>query len=393
MILMGVMPLHLQGQGKDFKVRWDDGLTMTTADEAVTLSIGGRIQQDWAFIKKDQQLESLLGQEKTYSSGFRRLRFFQKGAIGENFRYKLQMDFAGGNAIVKDAYLHLTNIPLVGNIRVGHQKEFFSMEQIASSNDVVFMERSLGDNFIPTRNSGITLFDHYLDGRITWGAGVYRPTDGFGSPSQTNEGNFNLTGRIVGMPWRQDESHLLVIGSSVSRRDPDNSQVVYDSDPESSLAESYISTGTIRNVTVNTVTNYSLAAVYGPLSVQGEYMASRLSASDNMQFNGYYGQISFFLTGDNRNYNPEDGSFDGTIPDNNFNLSKDNGTGALELAVKYSTLDLADNANIGGELADITGGINWYLNPNSRIMFNYVLADVKSSGQSNVFQTRFQVTF
>ena len=56
-------------------------------------------------------------------------------------------------------------------------------------------------------------------------------------------------------------------------------------------------------------------------------------------------------------------------------------------------IDLNDGPIEGGELANITVGLNWYLNPNVRIMFNYVHADIEDSGEADIFQTRFQVDF
>ena len=53
-----------------------------------------------------------------------------------------------------------------------------------------------------------------------------------------------------------------------------------------------------------------------------------------------------------------------------------------------------DNADLnGGVMSDITGGINWYLNPATRVMFNYVYSDVKNIGKANIFQMRFQIAF
>ena len=70
--------------------------------------------------------------------------------------------------------------------------------------------------------------------------------------------------------------------------------------------------------------------------------------------------------------------------------------GAIELAARYSALDLADEAISGGRLQDTTMGVNWYLNPNMRIMLNYVHseADVKGEdGSADLVGLRFNIFF
>ena len=47
----------------------------------------------------------------------------------------------------------------------------------------------------------------------------------------------------------------------------------------------------------------------------------------------------------------------------------------------------------GGVLSDITAGVNWYLNPVTRIMFNYVMANVKDTGNASIAQVRMQLDF
>ena len=77
------------------------------------------------------------------------------------------------------------------------------------------------------------------------------------------------------------------------------------------------------------------------------------------------------------------------------------GFGGLELAARYSTIDLDDGNVRGGSAEDITVGLNWYLNPNTLVRLNYAIVDVENAhgagaigdGTINVFGMRFQVDF
>ena len=67
------------------------------------------------------------------------------------------------------------------------------------------------------------------------------------------------------------------------------------------------------------------------------------------------------------------------------------------MAARFSRLDLtlqlAEAASDGGALDDVTGGVNWYLNPVTRITVNYVWAHLEGVGDSNVVEGRFQLAF
>ena len=59
-------------------------------------------------------------------------------------------------------------------------------------------------------------------------------------------------------------------------------------------------------------------------------------------------------------------------------------------------MDLNDAGITGGEIDNITAGLNWYLNPNTRMMFNYVFSQVDRTtfdGDTHIFMTRLQVDF
>jgi len=134
--------------------------------------------------------------------------------------------------------------------------------------------------------------------------------------------------------------------------------------------------------------------VYGPFSVQGEYMMADVDGKDGSSsptFDGFYIQGSYFLTGEHRKYSTSNGAFNRGKPKENFAFGK--GPGAWEVAARYSQIDLSDSGISGGKLKDITVGLNWYLNPNMRLMWNYVRSKLDGVGNSNLALMRFQIDF
>jgi phosphate-selective porin OprO/OprP len=67
------------------------------------------------------------------------------------------------------------------------------------------------------------------------------------------------------------------------------------------------------------------------------------------------------------------------------------------VAARFSWLNLNDNGIQGGQLTDWTAGVNWYWNPNTKLVFNYVHARASVPGsdqsQTDMFGLRAQVDF
>ena len=103
--------------------------------------------------------------------------------------------------------------------------------------------------------------------------------------------------------------------------------------------------------------------------------------------------MSYFLTGEYKKYKSSYSGFGRIKPKSNFGGTENKGLGAWEIALRYSNSDLNNKNVLGGQQSDIMVGLNWYLNPVTRIMLNKVWANIKNFGNANAFEVRFQVDF
>jgi phosphate-selective porin OprO and OprP len=377
-----------QTPASDFRAFWKEGLNLETGDGNFKMKIGGRVHTDWFWSSEDDSLKADTGEQED-GVEIRRARIYLSGLMYENIEYKLQLDFAGAEVAFKDAYLGITDLP-IGKIRMGHFYEPFGLETVSSSNYNTFIERSLITAFAPERQTGFMLHNTLHDDRIYGAVGVFRETDDDGE--NVDDGGYNVTGRIAALPIYENKGEsLLQIGASYSFRNPDDSLRIRQR-PEAHLAEYIVDTGTL---TCDRENLLGLESVWinGPMSVQAEYMradADLLNNSD-ASFDGFYVQGSYFLTGEHRNYNTKEAAFGRVKPKKIYGYG--DGLGAWELKARYSELNLDDDSVTGGKVNDITAGVNWYLNPNTRIMWDYIHADKEDSGQADMLMMRLQFDF
>lgn len=361
---------------------------MESADKNFKMKFGGRIQFDMAWLSQDDSLSAAFG---NHVSGveFRRVRLFNEGQIYHNVHYKLQLDFASGGATFKDVFIELKYIPVVGNLRMGQFKEPFRLEVLTSSNYLTFMERPSIIAFMPERNFGAMIHNEMLGKRIGWQLGVFRNADEAGNDQDAGE-DYNFTGRASWLLLNDAEHHrTMQIGVAYSSRSPKNGQYNATSRPAAHLAPKYVSTGTISDVSAMNLVNAEAVVIAGPLYVQSEYLTASASAPGNPSFSGWYGQVSYFLTGEHKSLKSSYEGLDRVKPKQNAGPT----AGAWEVALRYGAINLNDGDVHGGQMSEWTFGVNWYLNPATRFAANYVRADVKDIGKSSIFETRAQVDF
>ena len=388
----------------------------------------GRIQFDVANFSQNPASNAQFGNAQN-TVGFRRARLALLGEYGV-CDYIIEMDFANrgiASAInqkdqstgFKDVYIQVRELPVIGNVRVGHFKECFGLEQLTSDNYTTFMERSVDDEgaFVPGRNDGIMAYNWTESQRATWAIGAFANQTGFDQPPTFVYDHWGLdcTMRGTYLPWYDEASGgrgLLHLGVDYSYRSAPDHTMALAARPESAFAPSVISMS-LTDVTNMQVADAEAALVYGPFSVQTELFASNLNhltaASNN--FWGGYAFVSYFLTGENRPYNRKMGVFDRVRPYEDFfrvrtcDGSTCTGRGAWEMAYRFSYIDMLDGMTTtkgAGIATDQTLGLNWYLNPYTKVMFNYVhtmdtynvsTTSRVTGGNMDIFEMRFAMDF
>ncbi len=392
--------------------------------ESYTPEIYGRIFLDAAQIPS----QSIVGKtdelmKERSKAEIRKAYLGVRGKINEKFKYNFLVDFSKNEVVFKNA-----NVTYKANksnkLVIGFQKPAFGLEHTTSSNNIQFMERSLTDVFAPDRNLGLS-WSYYND-YITTQFGAYLPnvvnvdTDDEGLVNdddtlRTNDAN-TYTARVVGIPVNKS-NQLLHLGASamyVDYHDKDN--LSYNSRPESHLSSKLVKSQKIGDP--SQAINYGVEAAYqqSGFLLQSEYIASSVDGlrgkypdkteeRGTYNYSAWYFSTSYMLTGEAHSYKASKGTFGRVVPDEPF--SKD-GWGAFELTLRYSSIDLdygenyKNEAQLGGKMNDITLGLNWYLEKNMRVMFNFINYDAHSyedstdyveSQNGNIIQTRLQIEF
>jgi phosphate-selective porin OprO/OprP len=322
---------------------------------------------------------------------------FRRARVGwfgewELTEYRIEFDFAqSGRPTFLDVWAGLKDVPVVDRVRVGHFFEPFSLERMTSNRYGTFLERSLLDSFfVPARNMGIAFSTHSTNERLTASMGVYAyDSDSFGDDVGFERGQA-LTGRVTALPyWCDGGRHYVHLGAGMSLRNPNENEVRYATQPEARLGAAspnvpfFVDTGTFA-AEQDSRGCLEFAWVYGPFSVQSEYMcaAADRSGDPDVFFDGVYVQASLFLTGEHRPYERTafgGGAFGRVIPYHNACIASRSGPrgcgwGAWEVATRVSHLDGNDEEITGRELTDVTFGMNWHLTPFLRVSSNYIHA-------------------
>ncbi len=361
------------GAGSNVKITMKPMPKIESADGKYSFQPFGRVHLDATHFDDDMK-------DHASNANFRRARLGMKGNLGEDFKYKSEIDFAEEAVNFKEVTLTYTGLD-AADIKVGHQKPAFGMEQNTSSNYIMFTERSAPTNAF-TRDEEIGA--NVLAGGDNWSltGGIFNEDAGNDDTGEDEDITVDIRGsvNVLGMTNNTGDN-VLHIGGGISHRYPTGT-INFDAKPAGD-GDDIIDTGAIGSVDDVGVYGVELAAVFGPVSFQGEYFMTDVSRSGGMpdaEFDGHYAQAGWFITGESRPYKGKIGNFSRVKPNKPFSLSE-GGPGAWEVLARYENVDLNDDSAgiMGGELDNVSVGVNWHLTDHVRLMGNVIDVDTDSN--------------
>jgi phosphate-selective porin OprO/OprP len=384
-------------------IRWQNAFIVEREDDPrYQFLFGGRIQNDWGLYAPDDDLEDSIGGD---GSGvkFRRARIYFQGQFFRYGFFKAEYELSSAGDETEgtdfaDLYMGL-NLPEIGLIRVGHFREPISLQIQNSSNFLSFNERASIRAFSPGRNVGIMLNRNFFVRDSTFSVSFNRRTDDLGEGFSSQE-DYRITSRFTFLPYFEEGGkRLLHLEAGYSHQFADkNEGTRYDVGAANDFSPTLVDTG---DLAVNDVDlfNVGLAVVRNSISLQGEATIAVPydGISEDPVFWGLYAELSYWLTGEHRRYLRGRGVFSRVVPRSRFEPESGQ-WGALEIAGRYSWLDLSNDGIRGGTLEEWSLGLNWVLFSNMRINNNYVLSRTHDrmgtqSGIAHSWVTRFQMDF
>jgi phosphate-selective porin OprO and OprP len=356
-----------------------------TEDYFPEVKLRGRFHMDAGFYDEDVT---------EFGDGFnnRRTRMGIQGKLTPTWSFSMEYDFAENTTTANDVVL--MNKLAGGTLKIGQFKVPMGLNELTSSNSITFIERASDSNaIVDARRIGVG-YDYHIQ-QLGFQSMIFGRNMG---GKQDGDMPMGVAARVYGNPIA-DDSMLIHIGGSVAFEDRQDYNTLRFRDRPEARADSgirLIDTGNIGNVDDTLKAGAELALRFGPFSIEGEYLMVDVGREegDEPTFNGYHVQAGYVVTGESRDY--REGVFRGVSP-------KNNPWGAVEVAARYSSIDLNDEGFDGsGQQDNITLGVNYYASSNIRFMANYIMVDVTERNPAviaggedspNIFLLRAQYNF
>lgn len=366
---------YRQARANDGSVT-ENGLGLKSKDGNNTAQFTGRVHMDYRHYTPDYGLGQTTDSYQNLAE-VRRARFGVRGQFAKDFKYQLLANFGASDGFsstsstADEMWVNYAANP-EAQFQFGLFKMPFSLEQMTSSNNLDFMERSLiGQNdseLIPAKETGFMLHGVPKPG-LTYAIAASRGKanknaefDGFDYIGRVTTNIAELTG---------SKAYTAHLGAAYSIGEIKGGVIPVSGRTESRMQSAWFTGTALSGDTTRTRQGLEAAFAYNAFKVQGEQFNFKYDplTGNNQEIKGYYVQAVYNLTGESHAY--KDGSFGWIKPNNAIDKG---GKGAWQVGVRMSEFDASTITVATGKsnrATAMTYGITWFCTDNLRFMVNY----------------------
>ncbi len=397
---------------------YKDGIVIGTEDGKNSLTINGRVHFDartyTGYDEDDKGNNAITAASSRGADTYdvRRARIGVKAKFLEHYEGEVVLNGTGSAPVLDVAYLNVAWWKPV-QFRVGQFKMPFSLEQLTSSNNIDFIERSFVDAYIPGKEIGAMVHGSPWKG-VTYALATSNGRGQNGVESDVRVDNKDIIGRatINFAEIMGNQNMVLHVGGAFSEGDVSGADgtAVFGGDRSTeargnrffrvpSLVSSAGANDLNQDMKVDrSRLGFETALAYGPFKVQGQWVNNEFEFDGedrnyDPEIKTWYAEALWTITGETHASRYRNGVFGSLKPKNNFDPKTFSG-GAWEVGVRYSKFDGSDFNTVGlvqgvskegainGDGArgyekakTLTAGIKFVPNPHVRFMLDYVKTD------------------
>jgi phosphate-selective porin OprO and OprP len=390
-------------KGAPVLANFKDGVSFEDGNGNWKFAINGRVQADYRHFSPDESAAD------TFS--LRRARLGGTLTFYKDYVARVEGEYSGGSTTLTYGCIDINKIQSA-KFRLGQFKPSYGLERAMSTNFTDFQERSMADTLLgSTFDRGVMVYGSPFAGLNYSVAYV----NGSGTADENNAKNDgkDFTTRVTGnlaemMDWKDAVVHVggfYADGSEGSRNQAAFIPVGQTEGRGAQFFNTTCSAAACGAVTANgfkdnvsrSRAGFETALAYQSVKLQGEYISTSFDgAGYSRDIDAWYASAMWNVTGEGFADMYKEGVFGRLKPKNNY-ASGGNGWGALQLGLRYSNFDASDfkttNAAGTGILLNTpaattegllvatnqadawTLGANWILNPNFRLLANYIRTD------------------
>ncbi len=412
--------------------KFKDGIVFESGDGTFKAQINGRAHADYRFFDYDDgknnptlpaaTITNSIGNTNGVTDTFdiRRARLGFKAQFKDYYEAEVAANLGSTTGTNLDVgYLNIAWWKPV-QFRFGQFKMPMNLEELTSSNNIDFMERSFVNQLAPAKEIGAMVHGSPLTG-VTYALAFSNGRGQNNTESDIREDGKDMIGRVTAnfAEMMDKKDMVLHAGASFSEGDTEEGTVgvagrteargaTFFRAPVLANAGPTATGGTFSGIDRSRVGLEGVVA-YSQFKIQAEWMQNNSDFSTQTAVGGakrnydldienWYAEALWAITGESYADIYKNGIFGGIKPKNDFNPSTFSG-GAWEIGLRYSEFDASDY-NVAGIGQGVTGtadarittkaagfakaeawtlGLKFLPTANTRLMLNYVSTDFKDA--------------